>query len=143
MNHLNVFLATLALTCLALFPAVVRADDVLDDLDVTMMVLDDDTDLEGTIAKMRGPEVEESNDDADHDGDHGGDQFDDGIDNSGHVEDGLDGGHSEDRSGHGGGHSDDGFADDDDFEEDDDLTDEDDFEDDERADDDHGGPGPG
>ena len=105
--NLNVFLATLALTCLALFPAVVCADDVLDDLDVTMVVLDDDTDLEGAIAEMRGPEVKESNDDADHDGDHENDRSDDGIDNSGHAEDDLDGGHSEDRSGHGGGHSDD------------------------------------
>ncbi len=135
MKHLNVFFVTLALTCLALFPATVRADDDLEDLDVTMVVLDDDTDLEDVIAEMRGPEVEDSNDGAGHDGDHEGDESDDVIEDGGDVEDDVDDRHWEDEPEHD-GESDDRFASDHGFEEEDDLDEEGDFEHDEYVEDD-------
>ena len=68
MKHFNVFIAVLVLTCFAFMPAAVRADDDLDDLDVMMEVLDDDTDLDDDIAEMaemRGPE--DDDDDWDED----------------------------------------------------------------------------
>ncbi len=55
MKQINIFTASLALTCLAMFPAAALAGD-LDDLEVTMEVLDAESDLDGTIAEMRGPE---------------------------------------------------------------------------------------
>ncbi len=55
MKHLNIFFATLALTVIALFPATVRADDELDDLDVTMEVLDNVGALGDEISEMDGP----------------------------------------------------------------------------------------
>src|SRR5210317_1525234 len=54
MKHLNVFLATLVLTCFALLPAGAFADD-LDDLEVTMDVLDDMSRLDDPVVEMRGP----------------------------------------------------------------------------------------
>ena len=41
MKKLNLFLAILALTFMAFFPAAVRADEGLEGLDVTLVVLDD------------------------------------------------------------------------------------------------------
>ena len=41
MKSVNIFLAVLALTLLALVPAAARADEGMDDLDVTMEVIDD------------------------------------------------------------------------------------------------------
>jgi hypothetical protein len=55
MKHLNVFIATLILTCFALLPTAVRADD-LDDLEVTLEVIDDLASVDDTISQMRGPD---------------------------------------------------------------------------------------
>ncbi len=55
MKQINIFIASLALTCFAMFPAVALAGD-LDDLEVTMEVLDAESDLNDTITEMRGPE---------------------------------------------------------------------------------------
>ncbi len=50
MKQVNVFFAILVLTLVAFFPAVSRADE-MDDLDVTMEVLDDVGDFEGAISE--------------------------------------------------------------------------------------------
>ncbi|MCK5324472.1 MAG: hypothetical protein KAJ57_00615, partial [Woeseiaceae bacterium] len=60
MKHFNVFIAVLILTCFALAPAAVRADDELEDFDVMMQVLDDDVDIGDDVAAMRGPERDEA-----------------------------------------------------------------------------------
>ena len=87
MKPINLFVATLMLTCVAFFPGTARADD-LDDLDVTMEVIDDIADIGVAVTEMRGPEAggpEEpevesddademgSNDDAEHDAGAGSD----------------------------------------------------------------------
>lgn len=124
MKHLHVFVWTLALTCLAMFPATVRADDDdLEGFDVTMEVLDDDADLDGMMAEMRGPESNESNDGTD--GDDESDEADDGG-----VDDDLANELDDD------GDGDDGFDGENEFEEEDDLEEDGDFEDDEHVEDD-------
>ncbi len=61
MKHLTIFLATVVLTCLAFMPATARADD-LDDLAVTMEVLDDVAELEDAISRMDGPDEDDFED---------------------------------------------------------------------------------
>ena len=83
MKHLNVLFASLAWTCVAMFPAAALADD-LDDLEVTMEVLDAESDFDETVTEMRGPE----NNDIEFD-DQDDDDFRDREDGGGHgVEDG-------------------------------------------------------
>lgn len=55
MKPFNVFLAVVVLALAAFLPAAARADE-MDDLDVTMEVVDDVNDLEEKIAEMRGPD---------------------------------------------------------------------------------------
>ena len=55
MKQINLLFASLALTCFTMYPAVTLADD-LDDLEVTMEVLDDESDFAETISSIRGPE---------------------------------------------------------------------------------------
>ena len=55
MKKLSLFIAVLILTVFAFTPTVARADDGWDDLEVTMEVIDDASDLEETIAEMEGP----------------------------------------------------------------------------------------
>ena len=52
MKQLNIFIATLVLTVMAFAPAVARADEDMDDLEVTMEVLDDVEQLDGQFAEM-------------------------------------------------------------------------------------------
>ena len=54
MKQFNIFLASLALSLFALFPAAAMADD--DELDVTMEVLDSIADIDGQVIVMQGPE---------------------------------------------------------------------------------------
>ena len=121
---IKVFIATLVLTCFAYFPAPVFADS-LDDLDVTMEVLDDVAGIDDAILEMRGPEG---------DGDDLGD--DSGDDEASDHEEDREGDASEDDFGEEQGefeeHEDD-FEDDDDFDEED-LDEEDDFEEEEGED---------
>ena len=121
---IKVFIATLVLTCFAYFPAPVFADG-LDDLDVTMEVLDDVAGIDDAILEMRGPEG---------DGDDLGD--DSGDDEASDHEEDREGDAGEDDFGEDQGefeeHEDD-FEDDDDFDEED-LDEEDDFEEEEGED---------
>jgi len=121
---IKVFIATLVLTCFAYFPAPVFADG-LDDLDVTMEVLDDVAGIDDAILEMRGPEG---------DGDDLGD--DSGDDEASDHEEDREGDAGEDDFGEEQGefeeHEDD-FEDDDDFDEED-LDEEDDFEEEEGED---------
>ena len=121
---IKVFIATLVLTCFAYFPAPVFADG-LDDLDVTMEVMDDMAGIDDAILEMRGPEG---------DGDDLGD--DSGDDEASDHEEDREGDASEDDFGEEQGefeeHEDD-FEDDDDFDEED-LDEEDDFEEEEGED---------
>jgi hypothetical protein len=105
MKQLNLFAALLALTCCAFFSAAVLADDALEDLDVTMIVVDDSSELESSISEMRGPNDddvhdddwgdEESDDEAEeHESDHDDDDFrdeesDDDFDRDNEKEEGL------------------------------------------------------
>jgi len=62
---LNTFVAVLALTLIAFFPAAAQADEDpngLDGLDVTMIVLDDAVDLEGSVNEADGPDDDDRND---------------------------------------------------------------------------------
>ena len=52
MKALDVFITALVLTCFAFLPLTAQADEDLDDLDVTMEVLDDETGLDDDIAEM-------------------------------------------------------------------------------------------
>ena len=91
MKQINIFTASLALTCLAMFPAAALAGD-LDDLEVTMEVLDYESDLDGTIAEMRGPDNDdiEFNDRDDEDAEERDEREDGGyVDDD--VSDGNDG----------------------------------------------------
>jgi hypothetical protein len=65
MKQLNLFFAILALTLIAFFPAAVRADDALDGLDVTMIVLDGKADLDMEMSTMSGPEGDDDIDEDD------------------------------------------------------------------------------
>ena len=69
MKNLRLFLASLALTCIGFFPAVATADD-MDELDVTMEVLDSVAGIDGNVLIMSGPEgmAEEGPDGEDGDG---------------------------------------------------------------------------
>ena len=71
MKPLTTFFAILALTGIAFFPAAAHADatnasDALDDLDVTMVVLDNVGALSAEISKMDGPD-HDAGDDHDED----------------------------------------------------------------------------
>jgi hypothetical protein len=62
MKQFNVFLTTLILTCFALFPGIASAGD-LDDLDVTMEIIDNIGDISDVVAEMDGPEDGRAGDD--------------------------------------------------------------------------------
>ncbi len=85
MKQANVFLVVLTLTLLAFFPAVARADK-LDDLEVTMEVLDDASDLEAAMSTMRGPDDDEVEDEDWEDEEEGQDE-DESDERSDGVED--------------------------------------------------------
>ena len=72
MEQLKLFLAILALTCIAFFPPAARGDGVLDDLDVSLVVLDDASDLSAELSEMRGPDdhVDEHDEDDSVSDDH-------------------------------------------------------------------------
>jgi hypothetical protein len=60
MKQLNVFIATLVITCFSMLPAIALADDhELDDLDVTMDVVDDLEGIDDIVNEMPGPEETE------------------------------------------------------------------------------------
>ena len=148
MKQLNVFLTSLVLTCLAMVPAIATADD-LDDLDVTMTVVDDLDGIDDVVTEMRGPE---DGNDGDSDDDVNDDAEDDFSDESDRDDDREDGGDEsgedesgEDESGEDESDEDDSrfedqedsFVTDDDFsEEDDDFAEEGDFEEGDSIDDD-------
>jgi hypothetical protein len=78
MKQLYLSLTVLVSTLMAFMPAAVRADEGLDDLDATMTVLDDVSELGETIAEMDGPDDDDVEDvdweyeyeeDVDHDRD--------------------------------------------------------------------------
>ena len=72
MKQINIFAISIVLTCFTLLPAVSMADG-LDDLEVTMDVLDTESELDEVIAEMRGPEdVDSESDFNDEDGDEEG-----------------------------------------------------------------------
>lgn len=72
MKPINLFFATLVLACFAFFPGAVHADD-LDDLDVTMEVIDDVAGLDFAIAEMEGPDdVGDFDDGADEESEYDG-----------------------------------------------------------------------
>lgn len=139
MKHVTVFFAITALTLVAFFPATARADDELEDLDVTMEVLDDLGDFDNRMSRMRGPDmagvgeddwedaeveefddiVDEDDSAEDEDDDFGDDEMDDEMDDEFEGEDDFE----------------DDFEDDD-VEEHDDLDDGDDVDDDSFDDDD-------
>ena len=54
MKVLDAFITVLVLTCFAFLPLTAQAGDDLDDLDVTMEVLDDEAGLDDNIADMAG-----------------------------------------------------------------------------------------
>ena len=54
MKAQNVFITVLVLTCFAFLPLAAQAEEDLDDFDVTMEVLDDETGLDDDIADMAG-----------------------------------------------------------------------------------------
>jgi Skp family chaperone for outer membrane proteins len=56
MTQLNVFFTILVLNLMASAAATARAADGLDDLEVTMQVLDDASELKDTIAEMESPD---------------------------------------------------------------------------------------
>ena len=82
MNGFKIFIVATALSCLALFPAVARADDELDDLDVTMDVFDDEFEFDQSMTTMRGPEDFDDDDDWEDDesDDESEDESEDGND---------------------------------------------------------------
>ena len=67
MKHFRLFLATLGLTGLAFMPATALANG-LDDLDVTMDVMESMENIDEVIYAMPGPEGSDAVD-SDHDGD--------------------------------------------------------------------------
>ena len=62
MKQLNVFIASMVLTMMAFAPAVARADEDMDDLEVTMEVLDNVVQLDGQFAEMEGPDDDDVRD---------------------------------------------------------------------------------
>ena len=74
MRQLSIFFATVVLTCFAFLPMSAFADD-LDDLEVTMEVIDDMNRVEDVMTEMRGPESDDDGDD--DDGDETSDEYGD------------------------------------------------------------------
>ena len=107
MKNFRLLIASMVLTCFALIPVVSLADE---DLEVTMDVIDNLSQVEGVIIQMTaakgddegGHDGEDGGDD--HDGDQGDDEHDGEVGGDGH--DGEEGGDSGDEFGHEG---DDGF----------------------------------
>ena len=62
MRQLNIFMAIIALTFIAFFPAAARAANGLDDLDVTLVIVDNTADLGVAISKMDGPNLDDGED---------------------------------------------------------------------------------
>jgi segregation and condensation protein B len=62
-KQINIFMAVLALTIIAFFPAAARADEGMEGLDVTMIVLDGAGDFDEHMNKMDGPDLADVNDD--------------------------------------------------------------------------------
>ncbi|MDH5620773.1 MAG: hypothetical protein OEY74_01720, partial [Gammaproteobacteria bacterium] len=82
MKQLNILIAVLALTLIAFFPVAARADEDLEGLDVTMIVVDDEGDLEDSINEMEGPDDGDvDDDDWEDDGDHE-DEYEDESDSN-------------------------------------------------------------
>ncbi len=135
MKQLTTFFAILALTGIAFFPAAAHADatnasDALDDLDVTMVVLDNVGALSAEISKMDGPDHDVGDDhdaDVDERDESEHDQERDDHDDM-HHEDESDREHDFEDAEHR------GDFDHDDVLEEDELDDEDDFEDGEDVD---------
>ncbi len=129
MKQLRLFIASIALTCIATFPATSMAND---DLDVTMDVFDDLAEVDDAITEMRGPEgIDEFEDDG-GDGAAEDDEFlNEDVDDSFESDDDFE---EDDENELGNeGRFEDGEEVDDDVDETEDM--EDDFEDDEMADD--------
>ncbi len=124
MNGFKIFTVATALSCLALFPVAARADDELDDLDVTMDVFDDEFEFDNSMTTMRGPE---DVDDDDWEDDESDDENESESENDDYSEDEF-----EDES----EEEDDGFDRDDDEYEEEEMDEEDDFEDEEDIDED-------
>jgi hypothetical protein len=73
MKQFRLFFATLGLTCFALLPATSLADG-LEDLEVTMAVIESMDGIDVAISEMRGPESNDDvNDDVGGDGEVGED----------------------------------------------------------------------
>ncbi|MCH8249328.1 MAG: hypothetical protein IH913_06965, partial [Proteobacteria bacterium] len=108
MKQLSIFMAVLALTFFAFFPAYAHADDTMEDLDITMVVVDDAGDLEGTISEMSGPDDHDVSDDDWEDEEHDGDGARDDERDERHDED-EESDERDDESREDGGEHDDGF----------------------------------
>ena len=122
MKSFRLLVASTVLTCFALFPVVSLADE---DLDVTMDVIDNLSDIEGVILEMSA--VMDDDDDSlggdDHDGDEDRDDRHDGDDEYGDDHDGVgedDHEGNEDFADGADGEEDDGFEHDDEGRSDDD-----------------------
>jgi len=74
MRELKLFSASVALTCIALFPAISSASD---ELDVTMDIIEDLADIDDEVSTMRGPG---DHDEALSNNEHDGDDFDEASD---------------------------------------------------------------
>ena len=94
MRPVILFITTFFLTGVVIFPGVVRADD-LDDLDVTMEIIDDVSGFDFNVAEMEGPDgaslddgddylKDESGEESEQDdsGDEIEDSFDDDMDDA-------------------------------------------------------------
>ena len=77
MKQFKIFLATLGLTCFAFMPATALAD--LDDLDVTMDVIESMDGIDAAISEMPGPESS-GNDDGEDDHEEGESDHEEGED---------------------------------------------------------------
>ena len=129
MKELKILLASMALTCSALFPAVSSAND---ELDVTMDIFEDLADIDDDIATMRGPG---DHDDDFGDDEHSGEDFDgEGFDAESDEDSDAEEGERDHRFDNIDGSNE--FENDEDFDEQDehDLAEEDDFEHDEGED---------
>jgi hypothetical protein len=129
MEQLNIFVAVLALTLVAFSSAVARADkdsSGLEGLDVTMIVLDDTVDLEGSVNEMDGPDDDVRNDHNEGDSEYENDpenQFADESDDG--VKEGFEGDDyikNEDEMGEEGSFEDGEHVDEDEFDEDEDNS---------------------
>ena len=70
MKQIKLFTAVLAWTVIAFFPAAANADDALEGLDVTMIVLDEPGDFDESMSQMDGPDEGDVNDDDWNDEEH-------------------------------------------------------------------------